>query len=199
MDRLDKLLSNTGRWSRKECAELVRQGRVKVDGVTALRRDDKIPEGAVITVDGEVLSTGKQVYIMMNKPAGLVSATEDPREPTVVSLLPQHLQRIGLFPAGRLDKDTVGLLLLTNDGPLAHALLSPRRHVDKTYLVRVDGVLDREDERAFREGMTLADGLQCLPAGLSGWGTARPLSPLGRGSIIRSSGCAPPGVSRWYS
>lgn len=181
MDRLDKLLANTGRWSRKECAELVRQGRVKVDGATALRRDGKVRDGAVITVDGEVLSTGKYVYIMMNKPAGLVSATEDPREPTVVSLLPRHLQRIGLFPAGRLDKDTVGLLLLTNDGPLAHALLSPHRHVDKTYLVRVDGVLDEEDERAFREGMTLADGLQCLPAGLERLGGREAIVTLREG------------------
>ena len=95
-----------------------------------------------------------------------MSATEDPRQPTVLELLPEHLRRVGLFPAGRLDKDTEGLLLLTNDGPLAHRLLSPRHHVDKTYFVRVDGALDREDAEAFAAGMTLADGLACLPAGL---------------------------------
>ena len=95
-----------------------------------------------------------------------MSATDDPRQPTVLSLLPEHLQRIGLFPAGRLDKDTVGLLLLTNDGPLAHALLSPAHHVDKRYLVRVEGVLDEADAAAFRSGMILPDGLHCLPAGL---------------------------------
>lgn len=196
MERLDKLLSGTGRWSRKECAELIRSGRVKVDGQTVKRREDKFPEGAHLTVDGEPISTEKFVYLMLNKPAGLVSATEDPREPTVLSLLPGHLQRVGLFPAGRLDKDTVGLLLLTNDGALAHALLSPKRHVDKRYLVRVDGVLDGEDEIAFREGMTLADGLHCLPAGLERLGPAKPSSPFGRENITRSSGCAPPGGSR---
>ena len=103
---------------------------------------------------------------MLHKPAGLVSATEDPRQPTVLELLPQHLRRVGLFPAGRLDKDTEGLLLLTNDGPLAHRLLAPRNHVDKTYFVRVDGELDGADAAAFAAGMMLEDGLACLPAGL---------------------------------
>ena len=95
-----------------------------------------------------------------------MSATEDPRQPTVLELLPQHLRRVGLFPAGRLDKDTEGLLLLTNDGPLAHRLLAPRHHVDKTYFVRVDGELDGADAAAFAAGMMLEDGLACLPAGL---------------------------------
>lgn len=181
MERLDKLLSGTGRWSRRECAELVRAGRVRVDGAVAVKRDQKCGEGAVITVDGEAVSTERFVYLMLNKPAGLVSATEDPREPTVLSLLPEHLRRVGLFPAGRLDKDTVGLLLLTNDGALAHALLSPKRHVDKTYLVRVDGVLDGADEMAFREGMTLADGLRCLPADLERLGESQALVTLREG------------------
>lgn len=166
MDRIDKLLSGTGRWSRKEAADLIRAGRVTADGETVSHREEKFPPTACIRVDGEPISTEKYTYLMLHKPAGLVSATEDPREPTVLSLLPEHLQKIGLFPAGRLDKDTVGLLLLTNNGPLAHALLSPKSHVDKTYLVRVEGVLDGEDERAFREGITLADGYECLPAGL---------------------------------
>ena len=166
LERVDKLLANTGRWSRKEAADLIRAGRVTVEGVPVCRREDKFPAQTRFRVDGEEISTEKYTYLMLHKPAGLVSATEDPREPTVLSLLPEHLRRIGLFPAGRLDKDTVGLLLLTNDGALAHALLAPRRHVDKRYLVRVEGVLDREDERAFREGMVLGDGFQCLPAGL---------------------------------
>ncbi len=166
MERLDKLLANTGRWTRREAAGLIRAGRVKVDGAPVLRREEKFPADAAIQVDGEAISGEKLRYLMLNKPAGLVSATDDPREPTVLSLLPAPLRRVGLFPAGRLDKDTVGLLLLTNDGPLAHALLSPRRHVDKTYLVRVDGVLDESDEAAFRAGMVLSDGLRCLPAGL---------------------------------
>lgn len=166
MERLDKILANTGRWSRKEAAELIRAGRVTVDGAPALRREDKYPETAQFRVDGRAVSGESMVYLMLNKPAGLVSATDDPREKTVLSLLPEHLQRVGLFPAGRLDKDTVGLLLLTNDGELAHALLSPVRHVDKTYLVRVDGILDETDESAFRAGMELRDGLRYLPAKL---------------------------------
>ena len=166
MERLDKVLANTGRWSRKEARELIRAGRVSVDGVTARAPEDKADPAAVFTVDGERISGEKQVYLMLHKPAGLVSATEDPRQPTVLELLPEHLRRVGLFPAGRLDKDTEGLLLLTNDGPLAHELLSPKKHVDKTYFVRVDGVLDEEDEGAFAAGMILRDGLACLPARL---------------------------------
>lgn len=165
MERLDKILSSTGRWSRREVKELVRAGRVTVNGRPAISPEDKIErETALIRVDGEAVSCGKFTYLMLHKPAGLVSATEDPREPTVLSLLPAHLQKIGLFPAGRLDKDTVGLLLLTNDGALAHDLLAPKKHVDKTYLVRVEGYFDESDIAAFRAGLTLADGYTCLPA-----------------------------------
>ena len=123
-------------------------------------------DGLDLRVDGEPVSGEKYVYLMLHKPAGLVSATDDPRQPTVLELLPPHLRRVGLFPAGRLDKDTEGLLLLTNDGGLAHRLLSPKKHVDKTYFVRVEGVLDEEDCAAFASGMVLGDGLECLPAGL---------------------------------
>ena len=166
MERLDKILANTGRWSRKEARELVRAGRVAVDGVTAQAADGKYDPAARFEVDGETVSGERLVYLMLHKPAGLVSATEDPRQPTVLELLPQHLRRVGLFPAGRLDKDTEGLLLLTNDGPLAHALLAPGRHVDKVYYARTAGCLTEEDCRAFAAGMTLGGGLECLPAGL---------------------------------
>ncbi len=167
MERLDKILAGTGRWSRREVRELVKAGRVTVNGITARSAEEKYDrEGLDLRVDGEPVSGEKYVYLMLHKPAGYVSATDDPRETTVLELLPSHLRRVGLFPAGRLDKDTEGLLLLTNDGPLAHALLSPRRHVDKTYFVRVDGALDCSDEEAFAAGMTLGDGLVCLPAGL---------------------------------
>lgn len=167
MERLDKILASTGRWSRREVKELVRAGRVTVDGAAAKSAEEKADrDRADIRVDGERVLAERYTYLMLHKPAGLVSATEDPREPTVLTLLPEPLQKIGLFPVGRLDKDTEGLLLLTNDGALAHALLSPKRHVDKTYLVRVDGRLDGEDAAAFAAGMTLADGLECLPAGL---------------------------------
>ena len=166
MERLDKILANTGRWSRKEARELVRAGRVTVDGAVVRAPEGKFDPAAHFQVDGQIISGERLVYIMLHKPAGLVSATEDPHQPTVLTLLPEHLRRVGLFPAGRLDKDTEGLLLLTNDGPLAHRLLSPRRHVDKTYFVRVEGILDGTDAAAFAAGMTLGDGLVCMPAGL---------------------------------
>ncbi len=181
MERVDKLLANTGRWSRREAAELIRAGRVTADGTVVTGREEKFPAGVLLWVDGEPISTEKYTYLMLHKPAGLVSATEDPREETVLSLLPEHLRRIGLFPVGRLDKDTVGLLLLTNDGALAHALLAPRRHVDKVYLVKVEGKFSPEDERAFREGITLADGYQCLPAGLRELGEGQALVTLREG------------------
>lgn len=173
MERLDKILANTGRWSRKEARELVRAGRVAVDGVTAQAADGKYDPAARFEVDGETVSGERLVYLMLHKPAGLVSATEDPRQPTVLELLPQHLRRVGLFPAGRLDKDTEGLLLLTDDGPLGHDLLSPNKHVDKVYYAQVDGTVDAADAEALAQGMVLGDGLACLPAGLE---------PLGDGS-----------------
>jgi 16S rRNA pseudouridine516 synthase len=181
VDRIDKLLASTGRWSRREAAELIRGGRVTADGAVVLGQEEKFPSTVQLQVDGEPVLAEKYTYLMLHKPDGLVSATEDPREKTVLSLLPGYLQRIGLFPSGRLDKDTVGLLLLTNDGALAHALLSPKRHVDKTYLVRVEGELDGEDERAFREGVILADGYECLPAGLERLGPGEALVTLREG------------------
>ena len=173
MERLDKRLAGTGRWSRREVRDLCRAGRVRVDGTVVRRPEEKVEETSQITVDGQPVELERQVWIMLHKPAGLVSATEDPREPTVLSLLPERFQRQGLFPVGRLDKDTEGLLLLTNDGALSHALLSPRRHVDKVYYVEVDGCLDEADEQAFREGMTLRDGLRCQPASLRRLGPDR--------------------------
>ena len=166
MERLDKLLAATGRWSRKEAKGLVKAGRVLVDGAPPKGPEDKVDRAQTVTVDGKPISTRKYTYVMLHKPAGVVSATEDPRERTVLSLLPPELRRIGLAPVGRLDKATEGLLLLTNDGPLAHRLLAPARHVDKVYYAEVDGALTSEDREAFRAGMTLADGTQCLPAEL---------------------------------
>lgn len=167
-ERLDKLLASTGRWSRKEVKDLIRHGRVLVNGVPAAKGEDKAdPEEAVIQVDGAQVDCAPFVYLMMHKPAGLLSATRDRSQKTVLDLLPDHLRRRELFPVGRLDKDTEGLLLLTNDGPLAHALLAPGRHVDKVYYVEVDGRLDQQDRRAFQAGVTLADGTVCQPADLT--------------------------------
>ena len=167
MERLDKLLAGTGKWSRREVKALVRQGLVRVDGRLAASAEDKLdPAAAIITVAGETISLCRFTYVMLHKPAGVLTATEDRKQPTVLDLLPPELRRLGLAPVGRLDKDTEGLLLLTNDGELAHRLLSPKYHVDKRYLARVDGELSAADTEAFARGMTLGDGLECLPAGL---------------------------------
>ena len=167
MERLDKLLAGTRKWSRREVKALVRQGLVRVDGRLAASAEDKLdPAAAVVTVAGETISLRRFTYVMLHKPAGVLTATEDRKQPTVLALLPPELRRIGLAPVGRLDKDTEGLLLLTNDGELAHRLLSPKYHVEKRYFARVDGELSAADMEAFARGMTLGDGLECLPAGL---------------------------------
>ena len=174
LERLDKLLSSTGRWSRKEIKELVRRGRVWADGRSVARPEEKYdPETVLLQVDGEPVDCAPFVYLMMHKPAGVLTATRDGKQKTVLDLLPVHLRRRGLFPVGRLDKDTTGLLLLTDDGPLGHALLAPKSHVDKVYLARVEGKVDGADVTALAAGMVLEDGLQCLPAGLE---------PLGDGT-----------------
>lgn len=173
-ERLDKLLSSTGRWSRKEVKELVRQGRVLADGRPVRRPEEKYdPDVSLLQVDGQAVDCVPFVYLMLYKPEGVLSATEDTKQRTVLDLLPEHLRRRGLFPVGRLDKDTTGLLLLTDDGPLGHALLAPKKHVDKVYLARVEGRVEQSDVDALAAGMVLGDGLRCLPAGLE---------PLGDGS-----------------
>lgn len=167
LQRLDKIIASTGRYSRREVKQLIRQGRIRVDGVAPRSSEEKVdPEAVSITIDGMVLPYQKYTWIMLHKPAGVLSATEDGRGRTVLDLLPEDLRRRNLFPVGRLDKDTEGLLLLTNEGGLAHDLLSPRHHVDKVYYARCDGPLSAEDCKAFAEGMVLEDGTRCLPAGL---------------------------------
>ena len=160
VQRLDKIIASTGRWARREVKDLVRQGRVTVDGAAARSAEEKTdPEMAEIAVNGERLTWRRYTWVMLNKPAGYLSATEDGRGATVLDLLPQELQRQNLFPVGRLDKDTEGLLLLTNQGGLAHDLLSPKKHVDKEYYVRVDGRLTGADCEAVKAGLRLDDGL----------------------------------------
>ena len=166
-ERLDKLIASTGRWSRREVKQLVREGRVLVDGRCARSAEEKYDaETCRIAVNGEELALRRFTYVMLHKPAGVLSATEDGRGATVLDLLTPELRKIGVFPVGRLDKDTEGLLLLTDNGALAHELLSPKKHVDKVYYARVAGRLVPEDCAAFEAGMTLGDGLECMPAGL---------------------------------
>lgn len=164
MERIDKLIASTRRWSRREAKVLIRAGRVSVNGAPPAGPEAKAdPETVQITVDGEPLILRPFTYVMLNKPAGYLSATEDGRGATVLDLMPREWKR--LFPVGRLDKATEGLLLLTDDGQTAHRLLSPRRHVDKVYFARVSGRLTAADCAAFRDGVALSDFL-CLPAEL---------------------------------
>lgn len=182
--RVDKLLADTGRWSRKEAKELVRSGRVMANGTTVLRPEAKLEtEGLSLMVDGAEVRWQKFTYLMMNKPGGVLTATRDHRQPTVLDLLPAELQRQQLRPVGRLDKDTEGLLLLTNDGALAHRLLSPKSHVDKVYYAEIDGTANEEDVEAFAQGMTLADGLVCQSAVLESLGEGRCLVTLREGKF----------------
>ena len=165
--RLDKIISDITGLSRRDARERIRRGSVTVDGTTVKVIDAHIdPETAALTLDGQPLQYRQYVYILMHKPAGLVSATDDPRLPTVLSLLPETYKRRNLFPAGRLDRDSEGLLLLTDDGNAAHMLLSPVRHVEKTYFVRYTGTLLPDAAERFQKGLVIDGGELCLPARL---------------------------------
>lgn len=168
LQRLDKLIASTGRWSRREVKLLVKEGRVLVDGFPAGSPEDKVdPAVSVVEVDGADIGYREFTYIMLHKPAGLLTATEDSRQKTVMDLLTPDLRRLSLAPVGRLDKDTEGLLLLTNDGELAHRLLAPKSHVDKVYYAKLETPLGPEDCAAFEAGITLGDGYECMSAGLA--------------------------------
>ena len=165
--RLDRLLSELGVASRSELRRIIRSGRVSVGGETVTAPERRVdPETDSVCLDGAPLRLRRFRYFLMDKPAGVLSVTEDRRQETVLDLLPQELRRLGLFPVGRLDKDTSGLLLLTNDGEFAHRVISPKSGVEKRYRAEVEGVPDEGDAHAFAEGIVLADGTQCLPARL---------------------------------
>ncbi|MBO5557063.1 MAG: rRNA pseudouridine synthase [Oscillospiraceae bacterium] len=167
MMRLDKALADLGIASRRELKGIIRSGRVTVDDQTEHSPERKLdPEKQRICLDGRPLSYKRFHYYMMDKPAGVLTATEDRRQKTVLDLLTPELRRMGLFPVGRLDIDTTGLLLLTDDGEFAHRVISPKSCVEKRYYARVDGELCPADVEAFSRGIQLADGTQCLPAGL---------------------------------
>ena len=150
MERLDKFLCDSGVGTRSQVKLILKAGRVAVDGRVEKDNGRKIdPSSQRITLDGEVLGGKRRVVVMLNKPAGLLTAARDKKQPTVMDLLPDVYSAIGCMPVGRLDKDTTGLLFLTTDGELNHRLLSPGRHVDKTYLAEVDGPLDDSHVAAF--------------------------------------------------
>lgn len=166
IQRLDKFLANQNIGSRKEVSALVRKGRVTVGGVPAVKSDMKIDPGVdEIAVDGKVIGYSEFVYIMMNKPKGVLSATDDGKCETVVDLVPPELYRRGIFPAGRLDKNTTGLLIITNDGDMAHRMLAPKSHVYKIYEAELDGPVTKEDIKAFEMGIKSGEQ-QFLPASL---------------------------------
>lgn len=166
--RIDKFISEAGVASRKEATRAARGGGVVVDGAVVKDLSKHIdPEVARVFYLGREIVYRKFTYVMLNKPDGYVSATEDSRLPCVVELLPEELQRLELFPVGRLDRDTVGLMILTNNGQLAHSLLSPKHHVEKEYFFRAAEPLPIGAEELFKNGVTLADGYECKSAGLS--------------------------------
>ena len=172
--RLDKLLADLGVATRSELRDIIRSGRVQVDGAVVTHPEQRFDsEACRIVLDGKELNYSVFHYYMMDKPEGVLSVTEDRKQKTVLDLLPPELRRMGLFPVGRLDKDTSGLLLLTNDGEFSHRVISPKSGIEKRYEARVEGMPDEEDVRAFAEGLTLGDGTKCLPARLEITGTDR--------------------------
>ena len=176
MERLDKFLCDSGVGTRSQVKVILKSGRVAVDGKVEKDNSRKIdPATQTITLDGEVLGGKQRMVVMLNKPAGFVTATEDKNDRTVMELLPPELRSQDLKPIGRLDKATEGLLLFTNDGDLLHRLISPKKEVPKVYYARHEGEAGAEDVAAFASGLTLRDGLECLPA---------KLQPLGPGESL---------------
>ena len=176
MERLDKFLCDCGVGTRSQVKAILKSGAVTVDGKAERDPGKKIdPQKQRICYRGEPLAAVGRVVVMLNKPAGFVTATEDPRDRTVMELLPKEMAHWDLKPVGRLDKATEGLLLFTNDGDLLHRLISPKKEVPKIYYARHEGTATAEDVQAFREGLTLGDGTKCLPA---------VLEPLGAGESL---------------
>ena len=168
MMRLDKYLCETGFGTRSQVKDLLKKGQVMVNGEVVKKPELKINETTdQILCQGKKASYQKNIYLMLHKPAGVVSATEDNREKTVLDLVRPEDRKNGLFPVGRLDKDTEGLMLLTDDGELAHRLLSPKKHVDKTYYAKIDGQVTEEHVKQFREGLDIGDEKKTLPAVLT--------------------------------
>ena len=163
--RLDKYISSQGKYSRSDVKKLIKQGLVSVDGRSAKSPELQVdPDSSLVVICGETINYKEHIYIMLNKPAGVISATDDKSKKTVLDLVPPELYRDGLFPAGRLDADTTGFVLLTDDGDFAHRILSPKNHVEKTYIATLADPISDEDISALEEGILLKDGYQCLPS-----------------------------------
>lgn len=173
MERLDRFVAERANIARKDAKAVIKRGRVSVDGVTEFSAERKI-NSETVCFDGVILPQSPFIYIMMNKPSGVLSASTDKKQQTVVDLVPESLRRKEIFPVGRLDKDTTGLLIITNDGAAAHRLLAPSSHVDKVYLAQLDGEPTNETVKSFENGIDLGD-FKAMPAKLEllGGGTAR--------------------------
>jgi 16S rRNA pseudouridine516 synthase len=166
--RVDKLLSNSGFGTRKEVKKLIKSGAVKIDGAVVTDSGMHVnPLNSLVEVGGEVVKYREYVYVMMNKPKGVISATYDKKHMTVVDILPDEYKCFNLFPVGRLDIDTEGLLILTNDGQLAHEILSPKKKVPKKYYAIIEGTVTKKDVQSFKKGVVLEDGYKTLPADLN--------------------------------
>ena len=163
MERLDKIISHAYSLSRKQAKTVIKNGEVSVNSKTVTDPEFKA-EPKEVSFGGKSAEYKEHIYIMLNKPRDVISASEGKGEKTVVDLVPQNLQRKGLFPAGRLDKDTVGFVLITDDGAFAHDILSPKKHVEKTYFVETDKPIGDELERIFLDGVVLYDGTECMSA-----------------------------------
>lgn len=163
--RLDKFISTQTIFSRSEIRKMIFKGMVTVDGKVVCQPDFKIDEKASeINLEGKKIEYEQYVYLVMNKPAGVLSATSDKNCKTAVDLLPQEYSKRNIFPAGRLDKDSTGMILLTDDGDFAHKITSPKHHIEKAYIVELDGEVQQKVIDAFAKGVTLADGTVCSPA-----------------------------------
>ena len=167
MERLDKFLCDSGVGTRSQVKQILKAGRVTVDGIPERDNSRKIdPQKQMVCLDGEAMGGKRRIVLMLNKPAGFVTATEDKQERTVMELLPPAYRNMDVKPVGRLDKATEGLLLFTNDGDLLHRLISPKKEVPKVYYAKHEGTAKQEDVAAFADGMELRDGTKCLPAKL---------------------------------
>ena len=167
MERLDKFLSSRGALSRKEAQKRIKNGDVKINGEVCKAPEQKLdPNTDRVELDGQAVCADRHIYIMLNKPAGVVSATKDSLYRTVIDILPPELKRDGLFPAGRLDKNTEGLLIITDDGEFAHRMLSPKKHVEKKYIAQLDGNITPDTIKRFSDGIIFSDGTECMPAKL---------------------------------
>ena len=166
MERIDKIIATQTNYSRKEVKKLILQKRVMVNGEIISKSDIKVDENSdEIVIDGNKINVRKYIYLILNKPKGYISATEDPKMPTILDLVPEQYLHRNLFPAGRLDKDTTGLMLITDDGEFAHNILAPKKHIKKVYKVEIDIPINEIMINEFKNGVTLNDGI-CKTAGL---------------------------------